>query len=41
MGLSGYLADVIGSAMVLVIAGAICAVSGAVGILVPPMRNAR
>ncbi len=41
MGLSGLLADIIGAAMVLVIAGAICAVSGAVGVLVPPMRNAR
>ena len=41
MGLSGLLADIIGSAMVLVIAGAICAVSGAIGVLVPPMRNAR
>jgi DHA3 family macrolide efflux protein-like MFS transporter len=41
MGLSGWLADVIGSDMVLVIAGAICAVAGAIGILVAPMRNAR
>ena len=41
MALSGYLAGVIGPASVLVIAGAICAVAGAIGILIPPMRNAR
>jgi hypothetical protein len=26
---------------VLVIAGAVCAAAGAIGILIPPMRNAR
>ena len=41
MGLSGYLAGIIGPAAVLVLSGAICAAAGAVGILIPPMRNAR
>ena len=41
MALSGYLAGVIGPAQVLVIAGAVCAAAGAIGILIPPMRNAR
>ena len=41
MGLSGWLADMIGADMVLVVAGAICAVAGAAGILIPGMRNAR
>ena len=41
MGLSGYLAGIIGAAEVLVISGAICAGAGLVGILVPAMRNAR
>jgi MFS family permease len=41
MGLSGYLAGVIGPASVLVISGAICAAAGAVGILIPSMRNTR
>jgi MFS family permease len=41
MGLSGYLSGVIGPVSVLVISGAICAAAGAVGILIPSMRNAR
>ncbi len=41
MGLSGWLADLIGADMVLVVAGAICAIAGAAGILIPAMRNAR
>ena len=41
MGLSGWLAGVIGPSAVLVISGAICAAAGAVGILIPAMRNAR
>ena len=41
MGLSGWLADLIGADAVLVVAGGICAVAGAVGLLVPPMRSAR
>jgi MFS family permease len=41
MGISGWLADVIGPAMVLVVAGGICALAGAAGLLVPAMRNAR
>ena len=41
MGLSGWLAGVIGPASVFVISGTICAGAGAVGILIPSMRNAR
>ena len=41
MGLSGYLAGIIGPAEVLVVSGAICAGAGLVGILIPAMRNAR
>jgi MFS family permease len=41
MGLSGWLSDVIGADTVLIVAGAICALAGAVGFLVPPMRSAR
>jgi hypothetical protein len=41
MGISGWLADIIGPAMVLVVAGGICALAGAAGLLVPAMRNAR
>lgn len=41
MGLSGWLSDLIGPAMVLIVAGAICSLAGASGILVPAMRNAR
>jgi hypothetical protein len=41
MGLSGWLSDLIGAQMVLMVAGAICALSGAVGLLIPAMRNAR
>ena len=41
MGLSGWLAGVIGSAPVLIVSGAICALAGFVGIAVPSMRNAR
>ena len=41
MGLSGWLADLIGADMVLIVAGGICATAGAVGLLIPAMRNAR
>ena len=41
MGLSGWLSELIGADMVLMLSGAICAAAGAVGILVPAMRNAR
>ena len=41
MGLSGYLAGLIGPAAVLVISGGICAAAGVLGIAIPPMRNAR
>ena len=41
MALSGYLAGVIGPASVFVVAGAICAAAGLIGILIPSMRNAR
>ena len=41
MAVSGLLADAIGPSAVLVVFGAICAVTGLVGLLVPPMRNAR
>jgi MFS family permease len=41
MGLSGWLAGIIGPASVLVISGAICAGAGAVGILIPALRDAR
>ncbi|MGI8658789.1 MAG: MFS transporter [Candidatus Limnocylindria bacterium] len=41
MGLSGWLAGILGPALVLVISGAICAGAGVVGIGVPSMRNAR
>jgi hypothetical protein len=41
MGLSGFLAGIIGPAEVLAISGAICAAAGLIGILVPSMRNAR
>jgi MFS transporter, DHA3 family, macrolide efflux protein len=41
MGLSGFLAGVIGPAQVLAISGAVCAVAGLIGILVPSMRDAR
>lgn len=41
MGLSGWLAGIIGSAMVLIVSGAICALAGVIGVAVPSMRNAR
>lgn len=41
MALSGWLAGVLGPAEVLVLSGAICAAAGAIGILIPSMRNAR
>jgi MFS family permease len=41
MAISGWLADLIGANTVLVVAGAVCAAAGAVGLLVPPMRSAR
>jgi hypothetical protein len=41
MALSGWLAGIIGAAPVLVVSGAICAVAGVIGIVVPSMRNAR
>jgi hypothetical protein len=41
MGLSGWLAGIIGPAEVLILSGAICAAAGFIGILVPSMRNVR
>ena len=41
MGLSGWLAGIIGPAQVLVLSGAICAAAGLIGIGVPSMRDAR
>jgi hypothetical protein len=41
MGVSGWLAGVIGPAPVLMLGGLICALAGAAGIFVPAMRNAR
>ena len=41
MGLSGWLSDLVGADTVLVVAGAICALAGAAGFLIPPMRSAR
>lgn len=41
MGLSGWLSDLIGPEVVLMVAGGICALAGAAGIFVPAMRNAR
>ena len=41
MGLSGWLAELIGADMVLIVAGGICALAGAAGLLVPAMRDAR
>jgi MFS family permease len=41
MAVSGLLADAIGSDMVLVIFGGICALAGAAGLLIPAMRDAR
>ncbi len=41
MGVSGWLAGVIGPAPVLVLAGLICAAAGAAGLFVPAMRDAR
>ncbi len=41
MGLSGWLAELVGADVVLVIAGGICALAGASGLLIPAMRNAR
>ena len=40
MALSGYLAGILGPASVFIIAGSICAAAGAIGILIPAMRNA-
>ena len=41
MGLSGWLAGIIGPAEVLILSGGICAAAGVIGIAVPAMRNAR
>ena len=41
MGLSGWLADLIGADTVLIVAGGVCALAGAAGLLVPPMRSTR
>jgi MFS family permease len=41
MGLSGWLADLIGAGTVLIVAGGICALAGAAGLLVPAMRSTR
>jgi hypothetical protein len=41
MGASGWLAGIIGPAMVLALSGAICAGAGVIGLLLPVTRNAR
>jgi MFS family permease len=41
MGLSGWLSDLVGADTVLIVAGAICALAGLAGVLIPPMRSAR
>ncbi|MGH2602774.1 MAG: MFS transporter, partial [Dehalococcoidia bacterium] len=41
MAVSGWAADAIGPALVLIVSGGICAVAGAAGLLVPAMRDAR
>jgi hypothetical protein len=41
MALSGWLSEQLGADVVLVLAGGICAVAGAAGLLIPAMRNAR
>jgi hypothetical protein len=41
MGISGWLSEQLGPDVVLVVAGGICAAAGAVGLLIPAMRNAR
>jgi MFS family permease len=41
MGLSGFLAELVGPSLVFVGAGAICAVAGMIGILFPAIRDAR
>jgi MFS family permease len=41
MGVSGYLAGVIGPAPVLAASGAVCAAAGLIGIAIPAMRSAR
>lgn len=41
MALSGWLAEQVGADLVLVVAGGICALAGASGLLIPAMRNAR
>lgn len=41
MGLSGWLAEVVGADVVLLVSGSVCALAGASGLLIPAMRNAR
>jgi hypothetical protein len=41
MALSGWLAGIVGPAMVLIISGGICATAGVIGIFIPSMRNVR
>ena len=41
MGLSGWLSEIVGADVVLVVAGGLCALAGASGLLIPAMRNAR
>ncbi|MGI8930456.1 MAG: hypothetical protein ACR2F5_04025, partial [Candidatus Limnocylindria bacterium] len=41
MAVSGILSDTIGAGTVLVLFGGVCAAAGVIGILLPPMRNAR
>jgi MFS family permease len=41
MAVSGWLSDLIGADLVLILAGAVCALAGAAGLLIPAMRNAR
>jgi MFS family permease len=41
MGISGWLSEIIGAGMVLLVFGAICAAAGSLGAFVPAMREAR
>jgi len=41
MGLAGWLTEIVGSAEVLILGGAMIAIAGLAGILIPAVRNAR
>jgi hypothetical protein len=41
MGVAGWLASIAGPATVLMLGGAVCALAGLAGLLVPAMRSAR